>query len=101
MRTQPMIFGAVTITVLAAALFLNMPARAGATHVQLHAIGSQDLRTFAHLDRLVGLAVDRLSVRQIVILGAGYDTRAARLPRGARNVRNIDDSGRRPARWKT
>jgi methyltransferase (TIGR00027 family) len=35
----------------------------------------------AYLDRLVALAVDRLSVRQIVILGAGYDTRAARLPR--------------------
>lgn len=35
----------------------------------------------AYLDRLVGVAVDRLSVRQIVILGAGYDTRAARLPR--------------------
>jgi methyltransferase (TIGR00027 family) len=35
----------------------------------------------AYLDRLVGLAADRLGVRQIVILGAGYDTRAARLPR--------------------
>jgi len=35
----------------------------------------------AYLDRLVHLAVDRLSVRQIVLLGAGYDTRAARLPR--------------------
>jgi methyltransferase (TIGR00027 family) len=35
----------------------------------------------AYLDRLVGLAVDRLGARQIVILGAGYDTRAARLPR--------------------
>jgi methyltransferase (TIGR00027 family) len=35
----------------------------------------------AYLDRLIGLAVDRLSVRQVVILGAGYDTRAARLPR--------------------
>jgi methyltransferase (TIGR00027 family) len=35
----------------------------------------------AFLDRLVGIAVDRLSARQIVLLGAGYDTRAARLPR--------------------
>jgi len=35
----------------------------------------------AYLDRLVDLAVDRLGVRQIVVLGAGYDTRAARLPR--------------------
>ena len=35
----------------------------------------------AYLDRLVALAVDRLSIRQIVILGAGYDTRAARLTR--------------------
>ncbi|HVK75011.1 MAG TPA: SAM-dependent methyltransferase [Kofleriaceae bacterium] len=35
----------------------------------------------AYLDRLVDLAVDRLGVRQVVILGAGYDTRAARLPR--------------------
>jgi len=35
----------------------------------------------AYLDRLVGVAVDRLNVRQIVVLGAGYDTRAARLPR--------------------
>lgn len=32
------------------------------------------------LDRLVGIAVDRVGVRQVVILGAGYDTRAARLP---------------------
>jgi methyltransferase (TIGR00027 family) len=35
----------------------------------------------AYLDRLVGRAVDRLSIRQVVIVGAGYDTRAARLPR--------------------
>ena len=35
----------------------------------------------AYLDRMVGLAVDRLSTRQVVVLGAGYDTRAARLPR--------------------
>jgi len=35
----------------------------------------------AYLDRIVGLAIDRLSARQVVILGAGHDTRAARLPR--------------------
>ena len=35
----------------------------------------------AYLDGLVDLAVDRLGVRQVVLLGAGYDTRAARLPR--------------------
>jgi methyltransferase (TIGR00027 family) len=35
----------------------------------------------AYLDRIIGLAIDRLSARQVVILGAGYDTRAARLPR--------------------
>ena len=34
----------------------------------------------AFLDRLVGVMVDRPGVRQVVILGAGYDTRAARLP---------------------
>ncbi|MEZ4401000.1 MAG: SAM-dependent methyltransferase [Kofleriaceae bacterium] len=34
----------------------------------------------AYLDRLVRLTTDRLGVRQVVILGAGYDTRAARLP---------------------
>lgn len=34
----------------------------------------------AYLDRLIGLMVDRPGVRQVVILGAGYDTRAARLP---------------------
>src|SRR5262245_5595362 len=35
----------------------------------------------AYLDRLVHAAVDRLGVRQVVVLGAGYDTRAARLQR--------------------
>jgi methyltransferase (TIGR00027 family) len=44
----------------------------------------------AYLDRLVGLAVDRLSVRQIVILGAGYDTRAARLPRAGVRFFEVD-----------
>jgi methyltransferase (TIGR00027 family) len=34
----------------------------------------------AFLDRLVAITTDRLGVRQVVILGAGYDTRAARLP---------------------
>jgi methyltransferase (TIGR00027 family) len=44
----------------------------------------------AYLDRLVGLAVDRLSARQIVILGAGYDTRAARLPRAGVRFFEVD-----------
>lgn len=44
----------------------------------------------AYLDRLVGLAVDRLSIRQIVILGAGYDTRAARLPRAGVTYFEVD-----------
>jgi len=44
----------------------------------------------AYLDRLVGLAVDRLSVRQVVVLGAGYDTRAARLPRGGVTFYEVD-----------
>jgi methyltransferase (TIGR00027 family) len=34
----------------------------------------------AYLDRLVAITTDRMGVRQVVILGAGYDTRAARLP---------------------
>ena len=34
----------------------------------------------AYLDRLIGVMTDRPGVRQVVILGAGYDTRAARLP---------------------
>jgi len=44
----------------------------------------------AYLDRLVGLAVDRLNVRQVVILGAGYDTRAARLPRAGVTFYEVD-----------
>jgi methyltransferase (TIGR00027 family) len=44
----------------------------------------------AYLDRLVGLAVDQLSIRQIVILGAGYDTRAARLPRAGVQFFEVD-----------
>jgi methyltransferase (TIGR00027 family) len=44
----------------------------------------------AYLDRLVGLAVDRLSMRQVVILGAGYDTRAARLPRAGVRFFEVD-----------
>src|SRR5438874_3938527 len=44
----------------------------------------------AFLDRLVGLAVDRLSIRQVVILGAGYDTRAARLPRAGVRFFEVD-----------
>jgi methyltransferase (TIGR00027 family) len=44
----------------------------------------------AYLDRLVGLAVDKLSVRQVVILGAGYDTRAARLPRAGVTFFEVD-----------
>jgi methyltransferase (TIGR00027 family) len=44
----------------------------------------------AYLDRLVGLAVDSLSVRQVVILGAGYDTRAARLPRAGVRFFEVD-----------
>ncbi len=44
----------------------------------------------AYIDRLVGLAVDRLSVRQVVVLGAGYDTRAARLPRAGVSFYEVD-----------
>jgi methyltransferase (TIGR00027 family) len=44
----------------------------------------------AYLDQLVGLAVDRLSIRQVVILGAGYDTRAARLPRAGVTFFEVD-----------
>jgi methyltransferase (TIGR00027 family) len=44
----------------------------------------------AYLDKLVGLAVDRLSIRQVVILGAGYDTRAARLPRAGVRFFEVD-----------
>jgi methyltransferase (TIGR00027 family) len=44
----------------------------------------------AYLDRLVGHAVDQLSIRQVVILGAGYDTRAARLPRAGVTFFEVD-----------
>jgi methyltransferase (TIGR00027 family) len=44
----------------------------------------------AYLDRLVAQAVDRLNIRQIVILGAGYDTRAARLPRAGVRFFEVD-----------
>jgi len=44
----------------------------------------------AYLDRVVGLAVDRLGMRQVVILGAGYDTRAARLPRAGVQFFEVD-----------
>ncbi|MDB4961457.1 MAG: O-Methyltransferase involved in polyketide biosynthesis [Myxococcales bacterium] len=44
----------------------------------------------AYLDRLVAQAVDRLSIRQVVILGAGYDTRAARLPRAGVSYFEVD-----------
>jgi methyltransferase (TIGR00027 family) len=44
----------------------------------------------AYLDRLAGTAVDRLGARQIVILGAGYDTRAARLPRAGVRFFEVD-----------
>ena len=44
----------------------------------------------AYLDRMVARAVDRLSVRQVVILGAGYDTRAARLPRAGVRYFEVD-----------
>ncbi|MDX2092185.1 MAG: class I SAM-dependent methyltransferase [Kofleriaceae bacterium] len=44
----------------------------------------------AYLDRLVSLAVDRLSIRQVVILGAGYDTRAARIPRAGVRFFEVD-----------
>jgi methyltransferase (TIGR00027 family) len=44
----------------------------------------------AYLDRLVSLAVDRLGARQVVILGAGYDTRAARLPRAGVTYFEVD-----------
>ncbi|HEX2689242.1 MAG TPA: SAM-dependent methyltransferase [Kofleriaceae bacterium] len=44
----------------------------------------------AYLDQLVGTAVDRLSVRQVVLFGAGYDTRAARLPRAGVRFFEVD-----------
>lgn len=44
----------------------------------------------AYFDRLIDLAIDRLSARQIVLLGAGYDTRAARLPRAGVRFFEVD-----------
>jgi methyltransferase (TIGR00027 family) len=44
----------------------------------------------AYLDHMVALAVDELSIRQVVILGAGYDTRAARLPRAGVKFFEVD-----------
>ncbi len=44
----------------------------------------------AYLDRLVHSATDRLNVRQVVILGAGYDTRAARIPRAGVRFFEVD-----------
>lgn len=44
----------------------------------------------AYLDRLVDLATDRLGVRQVVLLGAGYDTRAARMPRAGVRWYEVD-----------
>jgi methyltransferase (TIGR00027 family) len=44
----------------------------------------------AYLDRIVALAVDELSIRQVVVLGAGYDTRAARLARAGVRFFEID-----------
>jgi methyltransferase (TIGR00027 family) len=44
----------------------------------------------AYLDRLVGLAAASLGVAQIVLLGAGYDTRAARLARPGLRFFEVD-----------
>jgi len=44
----------------------------------------------AYLDRIVRLAIDELSVRQVVILGAGYDTRAARMPHAGVRFFEVD-----------
>jgi methyltransferase (TIGR00027 family) len=55
----------------------------------------------AYLDRLVALAVDRLGVRQIVILGAGYDTRAARLPRAGVTYFEVDHPATQAAKQDT
>jgi methyltransferase (TIGR00027 family) len=52
----------------------------------------------AYLDRLVGLAVDRLSIGQIVVLGAGYDTRAARLPRAGVRFFEVDHAATQAAK---
>ncbi len=44
----------------------------------------------AYLDRVVHTAVDQWSIRQVVILGAGYDTRSARLPRAGVRYFEVD-----------
>ncbi len=44
----------------------------------------------AYLDHLVGEAIDRLGARQVVVLGAGYDSRAARLPRSGVRFFEVD-----------
>jgi methyltransferase (TIGR00027 family) len=44
----------------------------------------------AYLDHLVDLAIDRLGARQVILLGAGYDTRAARLPRAGVRFFEVD-----------
>jgi methyltransferase (TIGR00027 family) len=55
----------------------------------------------AYLDQLVGTAVDRLGARQIVILGAGYDTRAARLPRAGVRFFEVDHPATQAAKRAT
>ena len=55
----------------------------------------------AYLDRLVGTAVDQLSIRQVVILGAGYDTRAARLPRAGVRFFEVDHPATQAAKRAT
>ncbi|HEY3803609.1 MAG TPA: SAM-dependent methyltransferase [Kofleriaceae bacterium] len=55
----------------------------------------------AYLDRLVGHAVDELSIRQVVILGAGYDTRAARLPRAGVRFFEVDHPATQAAKRET
>jgi methyltransferase (TIGR00027 family) len=44
----------------------------------------------AYLDKLIATAVDRIGARQVVVLGAGYDTRAARLPRAGVRYFEVD-----------
>jgi methyltransferase (TIGR00027 family) len=55
----------------------------------------------AYLDRLVGRAVDQLSIRQVVILGAGYDTRAARLPRAGVRFFEVDHPATQASKSET
>ena len=55
----------------------------------------------AYLDRLVGRAVDQLSIRQVVILGAGYDTRAARLPRAGVRFFEVDHPATQASKRET